>query len=81
MTIFLPISPRDWIHCLSAFATSSILRAAELGAEIGELWLQENAAVYLWNYSSKLLADAKYQWLLPAFQALVEVLQKTVYTG
>lgn len=76
-----PLSPRDWIQGLSAYATSSFLRAAELGAEIGELWLQENAAVYLWNYSSKLLAAAKYQWLLPAFQGLVEVLQKTEYTG
>ncbi|XP_075891746.1 cilia- and flagella-associated protein 46 isoform X3 [Nelusetta ayraudi] len=72
---------RDWIQGLSAYATSSFLRAAELGAEVGELWLQENAAVYLWNYSSKLLAVAKYQWLLPAFQGLVEVLQKTEYTG
>lgn len=79
--LFPPFSPRDWIQGLSTYATSSFLRAAELGAEIGELWLQENAAVYLWNYSSKLLAGAKYQWLLPAFQSLVEVLQKAEYTG
>lgn len=80
-SLFPPLSPSDWILGLSAYATSSFLRAAELGAEIGELWLQENAAIYLWNYSSKLLAAAKYQWLLPAFQGLVEVLQKTDYTG
>lgn len=78
---FPPLSPRDWIQGLSAYATSSFLRAAELGAEIGGLWLQENAAIYLWNYSSKLLAAGKYQCLLPAFQGLVEVLQKTEYTG
>lgn len=79
--IFSPLSSRDWIYGLSAYATSSFLRAAELGAEMGELWLQENAAVYLWNYSSKLLAGAKYQWLLPAFQSLLEVFQKTEYPG
>lgn len=79
--IFPPLSPRDWIHGLSTYATSSYLRAAELGAEIGEMWLQEDAAVYMWNYSNNLLAGAKYEWLLPAFQGLVEVLQKTDYTG
>nr|XP_029134601.1 cilia- and flagella-associated protein 46 [Labrus bergylta] len=72
---------RDWIQTLSTYATSSFLRAAELGAEINEPWLITNAAVYLWNYSSHLLAAGEYQRLLPTFQSLVQMLRETEYTG
>uniref|UniRef100_UPI0037E7646D cilia- and flagella-associated protein 46 n=1 Tax=Semicossyphus pulcher TaxID=241346 RepID=UPI0037E7646D len=72
---------RDWIQALSAHATSSFLRAAELGAEIREPWVLTNAAVYLWNYSSHLLAAGEYQRLLPTFESLMEMLRETEYTG
>ncbi|XP_077960776.1 cilia- and flagella-associated protein 46 isoform X4 [Gasterosteus aculeatus] len=72
---------RDWIHALSAFATSNFLRAAELGAEMDESWLVANAAIYLWNYSSHLLAAGEYRRLLPTFQSLVAMLQKSKFTG
>ncbi|XP_051232115.1 cilia- and flagella-associated protein 46 [Dicentrarchus labrax] len=72
---------RDWIQALSAYATSNFLRAAELGAEIREPWVVANAAIYLWNYSSHLLAAGEYLRLLPTFQSLVEMIQKTEYTG
>ncbi|XP_034040296.1 cilia- and flagella-associated protein 46 [Thalassophryne amazonica] len=72
---------RDWIQELSAYATSNFLRAAELGVEIGEPWIVENAAVYLWNYNSHLLATREHQLLLPTFQRVVEMLQKTECTG
>ncbi|XP_034078590.1 LOW QUALITY PROTEIN: cilia- and flagella-associated protein 46 [Gymnodraco acuticeps] len=71
---------RDWIQALSAYATSSFLRAAELGAEIREPWVVANAAVYLWNYSSHLLAAGEYRRLLPTFHSLVAMLQKTEFT-
>lgn len=79
-SLFLPLSPRDWIQALSAYATSNFLRAAELGAEIRELWVVANAAVYLWNYNSHLLAAGEYQRLLPTFQRLVEMLRETEHT-
>ncbi|XP_034754581.1 cilia- and flagella-associated protein 46 isoform X3 [Etheostoma cragini] len=72
---------RDWIQALSAYGTSNFLRAAELGVEIREPWLVANAAIYLWNYSSHLLAAGEYQCLLPTFQSLVAMLQKTEFTG
>ncbi|XP_049456510.1 cilia- and flagella-associated protein 46 isoform X3 [Epinephelus fuscoguttatus] len=72
---------RDWIQALSAYATSNFLRAAELGAEIREPWVIANAAIYLWNYSSHLLAAGEYQRLLPTFQSLVAMIQKTEFTG
>ncbi|KAM7408201.1 hypothetical protein PAMA_002070 [Pampus argenteus] len=72
---------RDWIQALSDYATSSFLRAAELGAEIRESWLAANAAIYLWNYSRHLLAAGEYQRLLPTFQKLVEMPRETEYTG
>ncbi|KAK1905517.1 Cilia- and flagella-associated protein 46 [Dissostichus eleginoides] len=58
----------------------SFLRAAELGAEIREPWVVANAAVYLWNYSSHLLAAGEYHRLLPTFHSLVAMLQKTEFT-
>ncbi|KAM8739310.1 cilia- and flagella-associated protein 46 isoform 1-T1 [Acanthopagrus schlegelii] len=72
---------RDWIQALSAYATSNFLRAAELGAEIRETWVVLNAATYLWNYSSHLLAAGEYTCLTPTFQILVEMIRKTEYTG
>ncbi|XP_073337460.1 cilia- and flagella-associated protein 46 isoform X1 [Pagrus major] len=72
---------RDWIQALSAYATSNFLRAAELGAEIREPWVVANAAIYLWNYSSHLLVAGEYTCLIPTFQILVEMIQKTEYTG
>ncbi|XP_051816052.1 cilia- and flagella-associated protein 46 isoform X2 [Acanthochromis polyacanthus] len=72
---------RDWIQALSAYATSNFLLAGELGAEIREPWVVVNAAIYLWNYNSHLLAAGEYQCLLPTFQNLVEMLQRTEFTG
>ncbi|XP_039478106.1 cilia- and flagella-associated protein 46 isoform X2 [Oreochromis aureus] len=72
---------RDWIQALCAYTTSNFLRAGELGAEIRESWVVANAAIYLWNYSSHLLAAREYTRLLPTFQSLVDMLQKTGYTG
>ncbi|XP_041803927.1 cilia- and flagella-associated protein 46 [Chelmon rostratus] len=72
---------RDWIQALSAYATSNFLRAAELGAEIREPWVVANAAIYLWNYSSHLLAAGEYPRLLPTFHSLMEMIRKTDYTG
>uniref|UniRef100_A0A3Q4HM04 Cilia and flagella associated protein 46 n=1 Tax=Neolamprologus brichardi TaxID=32507 RepID=A0A3Q4HM04_NEOBR len=51
---------RDWIQALCAYTTSNFLRAGELGAEIGESWVVANAAIYLWNYNSHLLAAREY---------------------
>lgn len=75
------LSPSDWIQELSAYATSSLLRAARIGTEIEESWVVENAAVYLWNYNSQLLAAGEYQRLLPVFQTVVELLKKTNNNG
>ncbi|XP_060943811.1 cilia- and flagella-associated protein 46 [Limanda limanda] len=72
---------RDWIQALSTYATFNFLRAAELGLAIGESWVVANAAIYLWNYNSQLLASGDYQHLLPSFQNLVEIHQKMERPG
>uniref|UniRef100_A0A3B4AP97 Uncharacterized protein n=1 Tax=Periophthalmus magnuspinnatus TaxID=409849 RepID=A0A3B4AP97_9GOBI len=72
---------RDWIISLSAYASLSFLRAAELGAEISESWVVANAAIYLWNYNKHLLLQRRYQLLLPTFRPVVELMQKIQYTG
>ncbi|CAG6017918.1 unnamed protein product [Menidia menidia] len=75
------ITYREWIRALSAYSTSNFLRAGELGAEIGEPWVVANTAVYLWNYNNHLLSAGEYQLLLPTFQTLVEMLQRTKDSG
>lgn len=80
-SLSVPLSPSDWIQELSTYATSSLLRAARIGTEIAESWVVENAAVYLWNYNSPLLAAGEHQRLLPAFQTVVELLKKTDNNG
>ncbi|KAL0964286.1 hypothetical protein UPYG_G00321810 [Umbra pygmaea] len=72
---------RDWIQDLSAYATSNFLRAAEIGAELHESWLVVNAAVYLWNYNSHLLAAGEHPRLLPTFQRVLELLKQTGHSG
>ncbi|XP_038140005.1 cilia- and flagella-associated protein 46 [Cyprinodon tularosa] len=67
---------RDWISALSSYATSGFLRGGEIGVEIGESWLVENAAVYLWNYNHHVLTAGEYHFLLPTFQNLVEMFQR-----
>ncbi|XP_061546899.1 cilia- and flagella-associated protein 46 isoform X4 [Phycodurus eques] len=72
---------RDWIQDLSAYATSTFLRAAELGTQIREPWVVANSAIYLWNYNRHLLITGDYNCLIPTFQSLVEMFQKTECTG
>ncbi|XP_072306320.1 cilia- and flagella-associated protein 46-like [Eucyclogobius newberryi] len=71
---------RDWIISLSAYASLSFLRAAELGAEISELWIVANAAIYLWNYNKHSLSQRRYQLLMPTFRPVLELMQKIQYT-
>ncbi|XP_066535415.1 cilia- and flagella-associated protein 46 isoform X2 [Hoplias malabaricus] len=71
----------DWIRELSAYATANFLRGAELGAEIQEAWLVANAAVYLWNYNSYLLAKQGHHILRATFSRLVELLRQTGHAG
>ncbi|XP_077469731.1 cilia- and flagella-associated protein 46 [Stigmatopora argus] len=72
---------RDWIQDLSGYATSTFLRAAELGTQIREPWVVANSAIYLWNYNKHLLVTGDYNCLIPTFQSLVEMFQKTECTG
>ncbi|XP_073690617.1 cilia- and flagella-associated protein 46 [Garra rufa] len=71
----------DWIKDLSAYATASFLRGAELGAELSEDWLVANAAVYLWNYNNWLLSTGGHRLLLPTFRRLLELLRQTGHAG
>ena len=79
--IYCLLPLRDWIQSLSAYATSNFLRAADLGVELREAWVVVNAAVYLWNYNSHLLAQGEHRRLLAPFQKLVELLKQTGHAG
>lgn len=81
LLFFIQLPIRDWIQDLSAYATSTFLRAAELGTQIREPWVVANSAIYLWNYNRHLLVTGNYNCLIPTFQSLVEMFQKTECTG
>ncbi|MFT7806045.1 cilia- and flagella-associated protein 46 [Arapaima gigas] len=72
---------REWVQELSAQATNSFLRAAELGAEIQELWIISNAAVYLWNYNKHMLVMEGQRQLLAPFQKLIDIMKLTGLTS
>lgn len=79
--LYIYISSRDWIQDLSAYVTSSFLRAAQLGLQIKEQWLVENAAIYMWNYSRHSLVAEDFRLLLPSFQCLVTMLRELQNPG
>uniref|UniRef100_A0A8C9R4N7 Cilia and flagella associated protein 46 n=1 Tax=Scleropages formosus TaxID=113540 RepID=A0A8C9R4N7_SCLFO len=72
---------REWALEMSAQATISFLRAAELGAEIREQWIISNAAVYLWNYNKHILAAGGQCQLLAPFQKLIDIMKLVGHTS
>ncbi|XP_023695682.2 cilia- and flagella-associated protein 46 isoform X2 [Paramormyrops kingsleyae] len=66
---------REWLRGLSAYATASFLQAAELGAALGEAWIVSNAAVYLWNHNSHVLASGVHRQLQATFRRLIDVMK------
>ncbi|XP_048865345.1 cilia- and flagella-associated protein 46 isoform X2 [Brienomyrus brachyistius] len=65
----------EWLGELSACATASFLRAAELGDALGEAWIVSNAAVYLWNHNTHVLASGGHCQLQATFRKLINVMK------
>ncbi|XP_045147306.1 cilia- and flagella-associated protein 46 [Echinops telfairi] len=61
----------NWIESLSQYAMSNWLRSAEIGQEIGEAWIVQNAVVYVLNHNRHLITAGRQRELVGALQTLL----------
>ncbi|XP_012590268.1 PREDICTED: cilia- and flagella-associated protein 46 [Condylura cristata] len=67
--------PRTWIESLSQFAMNTWLRAAEIGQELQEAWVVQNAVVYVLNHNHHLVAAGRQKELVDALFHLLSIVQ------
>lgn len=72
---------RTWIESLSQYAMSNWLRAAEIGQEIGESWIVQNAVVYVLNHNRHLILAGRQKELVDSLCHLLNTLKATDYKG
>ncbi|XP_052617131.1 cilia- and flagella-associated protein 46 isoform X5 [Peromyscus californicus insignis] len=75
------ITYRTWIESLSQYAMSNWLRAAEIGQEIGESWIVQNAVVYVLNHNRHLILAGRQKELVDSLCHLLNTLKATDYKG
>ena len=66
----------EWSIALTKATWDNFLKAAKIGAFLGEPHLVSNAAVYLWNYNQHLLQSNRLGELVPTFKAVLVYLRK-----
>ncbi|XP_074194762.1 LOW QUALITY PROTEIN: cilia- and flagella-associated protein 46 [Rhinolophus sinicus] len=72
---------RTWIEGLSQYAMSSWLRAAEIGQELQEAWIVQNAVVSILNHNHHLLAAGRQRELVDALHQLLSIVKATGHSG
>uniref|UniRef100_A0A671E512 Cilia and flagella associated protein 46 n=1 Tax=Rhinolophus ferrumequinum TaxID=59479 RepID=A0A671E512_RHIFE len=72
---------RTWIEGLSQYAMSSWLRAAEIGQELQEAWIVQNAVVSILNHNRHLLAAGRQRELVDTLQQLLSIVKATGHSG
>uniref|UniRef100_A0A8D2DG26 Cilia and flagella associated protein 46 n=1 Tax=Sciurus vulgaris TaxID=55149 RepID=A0A8D2DG26_SCIVU len=75
------ITYRTWIEGLSEYAMSNWLRSAEIGLEIGEAWVVQNAAVYLLNHNHHLIVAGRQRELLDPLLQLLNIIKASDRLG
>nr|XP_021493514.1 cilia- and flagella-associated protein 46 [Meriones unguiculatus] len=75
------ITYKTWIEGLSQYAMNNWLRAAEIGQEIGEAWIVQNAVVYVMNHNRHLILAGRQKELVDALYHLLNTLKATGYKG
>lgn len=74
-------SRRTWIEGLSQYAMGCWLRAAEIGQELREAWIVQNAVVYVLNHNHHLIAAGRQRELVDALHQLLNSVQATGHSG
>ncbi|XP_052029594.1 cilia- and flagella-associated protein 46 [Apodemus sylvaticus] len=75
------ITYRTWIESLSQYAMNNWLRAAEIGQELGESWIVQNAVVYVLNHNRHLILAGRQKELVDALFHFLNIMKITGYTG
>lgn len=57
------------------------LRAAEIGQELGESWIVQNAVVYVLNHNRHLILAGRQKELVDALFHFLNIMKITGYTG
>ncbi|XP_043453885.1 cilia- and flagella-associated protein 46 isoform X3 [Prionailurus bengalensis] len=72
---------RTWIESLSQGAMDSWLRCAEIGREIQEGWIVQNAVVYVLNHNRHLIVAGRQRELVDALDHLLSIVKATGHNG
>uniref|UniRef100_A0A452S575 Cilia and flagella associated protein 46 n=1 Tax=Ursus americanus TaxID=9643 RepID=A0A452S575_URSAM len=75
------ITYQNWIESLSQSAMNSWLRSAEIGREIQEGWIVQNAVVYVLNHNQHLIAAGRQKELVDALDHLLSIVKATGHSG
>ncbi|XP_023492381.2 cilia- and flagella-associated protein 46 isoform X4 [Equus caballus] len=72
---------RNWIESLSQYAMSNWLRSAEIGQEIREAWIVQNAVVYVLNHNHHLIMAGRQKELVDALYHLLSIVKAMGHGG
>uniref|UniRef100_A0A8C3XAK5 Cilia and flagella associated protein 46 n=1 Tax=Catagonus wagneri TaxID=51154 RepID=A0A8C3XAK5_9CETA len=72
---------RTWIEGLSQHAMNSWLRSAEIGQELQEAWIVQNAVVYVLNHNQHLIVAGRQRELVDALYHLLGIIKATGHSG
>nr|XP_024202467.2 cilia- and flagella-associated protein 46 isoform X2 [Pan troglodytes] len=75
------ITYRTWIESLSRYAMNNWLRSAEIGQEIQEAWIVQNAVVYVLNHNHHLILAGRQKELVDALYHLLSIVKATGHSG
>uniref|UniRef100_G1LVL0 Cilia- and flagella-associated protein 46 n=2 Tax=Ailuropoda melanoleuca TaxID=9646 RepID=G1LVL0_AILME len=75
------ITYQNWIESLSQSAMNSWLRSAEIGREIQEDWIVQNAVVYVLNHNQHLIMAGRQKELVDALDHLLSIVKATGHSG
>lgn len=75
------MSRRTWIESLSQYAMSSWLRSADIGQDIQEAWIVQNAMAYVLNHNHHLITAGRQKELVDTLYHLLGVVKVTGHNG
>nr|XP_021521808.1 cilia- and flagella-associated protein 46 isoform X1 [Aotus nancymaae] len=75
------VTYRTWIESLSQYAMNNWLRSAEIGQELQEAWIVQNAVVYVLNHSRHLILAGRQKELVDALHHLLSIVKATGHSG
>ncbi|XP_054441049.1 cilia- and flagella-associated protein 46 [Pteronotus mesoamericanus] len=75
------VTYRTWVESLSQYAMTNWLRSAEIGQEMQEAWIVQNAVVYVLNHNHHLITAGRQQELVDTLYRLLSIVKATGHNG